>query len=125
MSTKSVKAHKYIIASGAAKKKFVQVGVLLFVVLALVVILLLLNNRQTPAWPKKLDQSLFNLETTGQVFAEEPPPDECTAGVADGDVTIDGRPLLWKLRNEIDVTNDLHYFVSGVEHYPGLGPSHV
>ena len=59
----------------------------------------------------------------GQAFAEEPPPDECTAGVADGDVTIDGRPLLWKLRNESDVTNDMHYFVSGVEHYPGLGPA--
>lgn len=59
----------------------------------------------------------------GQVFAEKPPPDECTAGIADGDVTIDGRPLLWKLRNESDVTNDIHYFISGVEHYPGLGPA--
>ncbi len=59
----------------------------------------------------------------GQAFVEEPPPDECTAGIADGDVTIDGRPLLWKLRNEIDVTNDIHYFSSGSEHYAGLGPS--
>ena len=50
-------------------------------------------------------------------------PYECIAGVADGDVTIDSRPLLWKLRNEIDVTNDLHYFSSGVEHYPGVSPA--
>ena len=31
--------------------------------------------------------------------------------------------MLWKLRNEIDVTNDLHYFSSGREHYPGVGPA--
>jgi hypothetical protein len=48
---------------------------------------------------------------------------ECTAGVADGDVTVDGRPLLWKLRNQVDVTNDVHHFVSGVQHYPGLSPA--
>ena len=49
--------------------------------------------------------------------------DECTAGVADGDVTVDGRPLLWKLRNQVDITNDVHYFAAGVEHHPGLGPA--
>jgi hypothetical protein len=49
--------------------------------------------------------------------------DECTAGVADGDVTVDGRPLLWKLRNQVDITNDVHYFPVGVEYYPGLGPA--
>lgn len=54
---------------------------------------------------------------------EEPGADECTAGVADGDVTVDGRPLLWKLRNESDVTNDMHYFSSDEDHYPGLGPA--
>jgi hypothetical protein len=54
---------------------------------------------------------------------EESPSQECTAGVADGDVTVDGRPLLWKLRNQADVTNDVHYFASGVEHYSGLGPA--
>jgi len=63
------------------------------------------------------------LISAGQAFAEEPRSDECTAGVADGDVTVDGRPLLWKLRNQSDVTNDVHYFVSGVEHYSGLGPA--
>ena len=47
----------------------------------------------------------------------------CTAGVADSDVTFDGRPLLWKIRNEIDVVNDNHYFFSDIEHYPGIGPS--
>ncbi len=31
---------------------------------------------------------------------------ECTAGVADGDVTVDGRPLLCKLRNQCDTIND-------------------
>jgi hypothetical protein len=49
--------------------------------------------------------------------------DECTAGVADGDVTVDGRPLLWKLRNQVDITNEVHYFGAGVEHLPGLGPA--
>lgn len=48
---------------------------------------------------------------------------ECTAGVADGDVTVDGRPLLWKLRNQVDAPNDVHYFAAGVEHHPGLGPA--
>jgi hypothetical protein len=43
--------------------------------------------------------------------------------VADADVTVDGRPLLWKLRNESDITNDVHYFIAGVEHYSGLGPA--
>ena len=62
---------------------------------------------------------LVTLQLTGpgQVFAD------CTAGVADGDVTVDGRPLLWKLRNQSDVTNDVHYFVAGSEHYSGLGPA--
>ena len=59
----------------------------------------------------------------GQAFAEEPLYDECTAGVADGDVTVDGRPLLWKLRNETEITNDVRYFASGVEYYSGLGPA--
>jgi hypothetical protein len=49
--------------------------------------------------------------------------DECTAGVADGTITVDGRPLLWKLRNQVDITNDVHYFAVGVEHYPGRGPA--
>jgi hypothetical protein len=49
--------------------------------------------------------------------------DECTAGVADSDVTVDGRPLLWKLRNETDQINDVHYFPAGIEHYAGLGPA--
>ena len=57
------------------------------------------------------------LTPSGQVFAD------CTAGVADGDVTVDGRPLLWKIRNQSDLTNDVHYFIAGVEHYPGLGPA--
>lgn len=57
-----------------------------------------------------------------QAFTEESLI-ECTAGVADGDVTVDGRPLLWKLRNQVDITNDLHYFAAGVEHHPGLGPA--
>ena len=57
----------------------------------------------------------------GQAFSEKSYADECVAGVADGDVTVDGRPLLWKLRNEIDETNDLKYFISGVEYYSGLG----
>jgi len=43
--------------------------------------------------------------------------------VADGDVTSNGRPLLWKLRNERDETKDIHYFASGQEHFPGLGPA--
>jgi len=51
----------------------------------------------------------------------EEAPDECTAGVADADVTVDGRPILWKLRNETDGVNDLHYFISGVQHYSGAG----
>jgi hypothetical protein len=58
---------------------------------------------------------------TGQTLSQPQPPDECTAGVADGRVTMDGRPLLWKLRNEIDQINDVHYFAAGVEHYPGFG----
>lgn len=49
--------------------------------------------------------------------------DECIAGIADGDVTVDGRPLLWKLRNENDIPNDVHYFRSNAAHYPGLGPA--
>jgi hypothetical protein len=79
----------------------------------------------TPSEPAIINYSHGESARVGlrQLFVEEPPPDECTAGVADGDVTIDGRPLLWKIRNEIDVTNDLHYFSSGVEHYPGLGPA--
>ena len=56
-------------------------------------------------------------------YSEYSSSGECVAGVADGDVTFDGRPLLWKLRNEVDVTNDMHYFASGVEHYQGLGPA--
>jgi VCBS repeat-containing protein len=60
---------------------------------------------------------------SGQVSTEEPLHLECTSGVADADVTVDGRPLLWKLRNESNETNDLHYFASGVQHYSGLGPA--
>ena len=47
----------------------------------------------------------------------------CTAGVADGEVTFDGRPLLWKIRNEIDEINDNHYFAADSEHFPGMGSS--
>ncbi|MFZ0451119.1 MAG: PKD domain-containing protein [Desulfatiglandaceae bacterium] len=43
--------------------------------------------------------------------------------MADGDVTVDGRPLLWKLRNQSDVTNDVHYFIPGTAHYPGIDPA--
>jgi len=57
------------------------------------------------------------LTNPGQVSAE------CTAGVADGTVIVDGRPLLWKIRNQSDVINDVHYFIAGVEHYSGLGPA--
>jgi len=63
------------------------------------------------------------LAEKGRAFAQESLLDECTAGVADGDVTVDGRPLLWKLRNQVDMTNDVHYFAVGVEHYQGLGPA--
>jgi hypothetical protein len=59
----------------------------------------------------------------GRALTEESPIDECTAGVADGDVTVDGRPLLWKLRNQVDIINDVHYFAAGVEHHLGLGPA--
>jgi len=57
------------------------------------------------------------LSSAGQGFAE------CTAGVADSRVTVDGRPLLWKLRNMSDIVNDVHYFAAGKEHYPDLGSS--
>jgi hypothetical protein len=57
------------------------------------------------------------LTNSGPVFAD------CTAGVADGTVTVDNRPLLWKIRNQDDVTNDVHYFIAGVAHFSGLGPA--
>jgi hypothetical protein len=60
-------------------------------------------------------------QMSGQVLLEKSLNDECVAGVADGDVTVDGRPLLWKLRNEMDEMNDLNYFISGKEYYSGLG----
>ncbi|MBC8426479.1 T9SS type A sorting domain-containing protein [bacterium] len=47
----------------------------------------------------------------------------CEAGVCDGTVTGDGRPICWKLRVQVDTPNDLHYFAAGLEHYEGLGPA--
>ena len=70
-----------------------------------------------------LASSLVVALSSREMLTSEAEIDECTAGVADSDVTVDGRPLLWKLRNESDETNDIHYFESGVEHYPGLGPA--
>ena len=72
-----------------------------------------------------LDNPPLSNYPAGLPTGDSPPPQavECVAGVADGDVTVDGRPLLWKLRNEIDETNDLNYFIAGVEYYSGLGPT--
>ncbi len=47
----------------------------------------------------------------------------CEAGACDGTVTNDGRPICWKLRVQVDIPNDLHYFAAGLEHYAGLGPA--
>jgi hypothetical protein len=65
----------------------------------------------------------FPVQREAPVIDEASLIDECTAGVADGNVTADGRPLLWKLRNQVDITNDVHYFAAGLEHFPGLGPA--
>jgi hypothetical protein len=78
------------------------------------------------ALPSRTDAISFSIaNSTGvekqKAFVDEPSSDDCAAGVADADVTVDGRPLLWKLREESDETNDIHYFPSGVQHYSGLG----
>jgi len=47
----------------------------------------------------------------------------CEAGSCNGTVTDDGRPICWKLRVQVDIINDVHYFAAGVEHFEGLGPA--
>jgi hypothetical protein len=42
---------------------------------------------------------------------------QCTAGVADGEVTADGRPVLWKVRHLGDVyPNEIKYYAAGIDH---------
>ncbi len=52
-----------------------------------------------------------------------PPSPACEAGVCDGTVTTDGRPICWKLRVQVDIVNEVQYFEAGVEHHDSLGPA--
>jgi hypothetical protein len=77
------------------------------------------RRRPSPAWSRLAP----GLALIWVLAAAPRPATACEAGVADGTVTIDGRPLLWKLRVQVDVPNDVHWFAAGHEHYPGLGPA--
>ena len=105
--------------------RFLELSLLVVVLGGCVTYLIPIPSDQTPTVTTNIDLSSWKTTKLGPGHepAKVPSPDEFTSGVADGEVTIDGRPLLWKLRNEVDETNDLHYFAPGVEHYPGLGPA--
>lgn len=105
--------------------KFIELGLLAALLYGCAPAQPLYLHRQTPAVAAGINipAGKSTKNRIGQDLTEVPSPTECTGGVADGEVTIDGRPLLWKLRNEQDVPNDIHYFSSGVEHYAGIGPA--
>lgn len=71
----------------------------------------------------RLDRVLGTLAVAAALVACPGRSTACESGVCDGTVTVDGRPLLWKLRVQVDIPNDVHYFAAGVEHLDGLGPA--
>jgi hypothetical protein len=60
--------------------------------------------------------SLLLLLASFQVRGQEA-PEECTAGVASGIATVDGRPLLWKTRDGGGASNEVTWNTSGRYHF--------
>ncbi len=76
---------------------------------------------KTPAIRPVLALRLLSILSISLLAADPAPA--CEAGACSGDVTVDGRPICWKLRMQADAPNEVHYFAAGEEHFAGLGPA--
>jgi len=71
--------------------------------------------------PVQLIGLLAFLSSVAPLPQSEPPPqeslEECTAGVASGRATTDGRPLLWKTRDAGATDNEVIWNTTGTYHF--------